>query len=203
MMHPIALLAAVTLNFLTSGAFFTTETNQGTPLDPFVFVKESRPAQNAKSEAGPLNIVHEAGLRPAMLSDDGATPLYNADGTQLGVSLVQWLGAHGVAQLMPAGSDAETVTATFYGLIPDADYSLFEGRIEHDRAIFTPLDGSGNTNSFRSGADGRASITVTVPHMLTRADAIELVYHSDNQSHGTSPGNPGYTAHPQLVARLP
>ncbi len=202
-MQPIALLAAVTLNFMTHGAFFTTETNQGTPLDPFVFVKESRPAQNAKSEAGPLNIVHEAGLRPAMLSDDGATPLYNADGTQLGVSLVQWLGAHGIAEVTPTGPNAETVSATFYGLIPDADYSLFESHIDHDRATFTPLDGTGNTNSFRSGEDGRASITVTVPHLLTHADAIELVYHSDNQSHGTSPGNPGYTAHPQLVTRLP
>lgn len=203
MAYPIALLAALTLTFVSSGSYFSTVTHQGTPLDPQVFVKDASPPQNPKPGDGPQNIVHEAGMRPALLGDDAATPLYNADGTPLGFSAREWFGAQGVAQISAADAGSDVVTASFYGLIPNADYSLFEAPAESKSVDLKPLDGNGATNSFVSGADGRASITVTVPHLLTHADAIVLVYHSDNQNHGASPGNPGYTAHAQLAARVP
>jgi hypothetical protein len=144
--------------------------------------------------------LHEAGMGPAVLGSDSATPLYNADGTSLDVSLANWLGAHGVAQIAPAGPNADLVTATFYGLIPDADYGLFQGHTTTSYLDIAPLDGSGSSNSFRSDDDGRGSISVSTTHQLGRFDTVVLVYHSDNQTHGSSPGNPGYTAHVQLVA---
>jgi hypothetical protein len=44
---------------------------------------------------------------------------------------------------------------------------------------------------------------VTTPTMLTRANAVLLVYHTDGQAHGLSRGVPGVTAHHQLIARVP
>lgn len=202
MMYAVALLAAVTLDFVSGGSFFSAQTHQGTPVDPLVFIKDSRPVANAKPEAGKLNILHEASVGAAVLGSDSATPLYNADGTSLDVSLANWLGAHGVAQVTPAGPNADVVSATFYGLMPDADYSLFQGHTTTNFLDIAPLDGSGSSNSFRSDDDGRGSINVTTARPLGQFDTIVLVYHSDNQTHGSSPGNPGYTAHVQLVARV-
>jgi hypothetical protein len=39
--------------------------------------------------------------------------------------------------------------------------------------------------------------------MLTGANAVLLVYHSDGRTHGTSRGQLGVTAHHQLIAKVP
>ena len=44
-------------------------------------------------------------------------------------------------------------------------------------------------------------MTVTAPQLLTHANAVLLVYHSDKTFHGDQRGEIGVTAHHQLIAR--
>jgi len=46
-----------------------------------------------------------------------------------------------------------------------------------------------------------AWVTLTAPQMLTHANAVLLVYHSDKTFHGDQRGEIGVTAHHQLFAR--
>ena len=57
-------------------------------------------------------------------------------------------------------------------------------------------------NSFVAKADGTASVTVNAPEILTSANAVLLVYHSDGKTYGTSRGDIGVTAHHQLIAKV-
>ena len=180
----------------THAAFFSAETKQAKPLDPQVFVRDAK----AQAGTGPQNIQHAAGLRPALIADSPKTALFNAQGKSLGFSLGKWLGARGKVHV---AADTHAVTVRLTGLRPNGTYSLFENHFDQQPIGFTPLDGSGTTNTFVARKNGKATVTVKVPQPMSHANAVLLVYHSDNQAHGASRGEIGVNAHHQLIARLP
>ena len=189
---------AAELPFQTHAAFFSNETRQAAPIDPQVFVAD--PASPAAT--GPQGIRHVAGFRPALIqSDPPSTALSNADGKPLGFTLGVWLGATGHMTMTPRKAGGETVKASFQRLRPRAEYSLFESHFDQTPIGFTPLDGKGTANSFRTDARGNARITVTTPDTLTHANGVLVVYHSDGRAHGGSRGEVGINAHHQLIAR--
>ncbi len=191
-------VSPVTLTFEAHGTFFSAETHQPEGIDPQVFVKVP-----GMAGVGPQKIAHVMGVMPAHLTDPANTPLYSARGKPLNVTLGHWLSAHGTATIAPMGSHGEKVTVSFAGLIPRGSYSLFVVIFQHGGNTFGPLDGMGKSNNFVASTTGAGSVTVTTPTMLTHANAVLLVYHSDGQAHGTSRGSPGVTAHHQLIARVP
>ncbi len=91
----------------------------------------------------------------------------------------------------------------FTDLISGGRYSLFENHFTAAGVMFTPLDGTGKANSFSADAKGIGRITVSVPGLITHAEAILLVFHSDGIDHGAVRGSPGVTAHHQLIMRVP
>ena len=185
------------LTFMIHAAFFSSETKQPKPVDPHVFVQD--PASPAAT--GPQNIQHIAGIRPALLEQDGkTTPLFNAKGESLGFDFGQWLGATGRVTIMPGNGKAK-ISAQFSKLRPGGSYSLFENHFDRQPVGFTPLDGAGKANNFVADKKGAARVTVTAPQMLTHANAVLLVYHSDKTFHGDQRGEIGVTAHHQLIAR--
>jgi hypothetical protein len=186
------------LSFRTHADFFSTETGQNPLIDPQVFVADA----TAQAATGPQGIKHVAGFRPAKIqSAPGTTSLNNADGKQLGFTLGTWLGAKGDVTIVPAKASGSTITAKFHGLLPNAEYSLFENHFDQDPVGFTPLDGKGTKNSFRADAKGHPSITVASPDVPTSKNAILVVYHSDGKSHGSSRGEIGIGAQHQLIVR--
>jgi hypothetical protein len=100
------------------------------------------------------------------------------------------------------GAHAALVTASFSRLIPGGVYSLFVATFRPTGNTFAPLDGRGLHN-FAALSDGTARASVYTPYHLAHANAVLLVYHSDGRAHGMSRGEPGVTAHHQLIARLP
>lgn len=173
-------------------------------VDPQVFVTD--PA--AVAATGPQGIPHAAGVRPAFGVDDPHKPALQAEGRSLNFSLGQWFGARGTVTLAPAPAPAAaggTTNATFRfdGLVRGGRYSLFENHFSDPGVTFTPLDGSGTTNSFTSGSDGAATIQVTIPGAVTHAEGLLLVYHSDGHDHGMQRGAIGVDAHHQLIVRVP
>jgi len=184
------------LTMETHAAFFSAETKQPKPLDPQVFVRDAK----AQAGTGPQGIEHAAGFRPALISESPKTPLFNAQGKPLGFPLGKWLGARGKVHV---AADGHTVTVRLTGLRPKGTYSLFENHFDQQPIGFTPLDGSGKTNTFVARNDGKATVTVKAPETMTHANAVLLVYHSDHQAHGTSRGQIGVNAHHELIARIP
>jgi hypothetical protein len=187
------------LSFVTHAAFFSTETGLPAALDPQVFVL----ALKAPAARGPQNIDHVAGIRNARISDDHLLPIYDAHRRALGMTLGQWLGAHGAVTLTPLADGSERVEVELADLAPGAQFSLFENHFDQSPIGFTPLDGAGHSNSFRANADGTASVVIVSPTSLTHANAVLLVYHSDGKTHGEERGEIGVDAHHQLIARLP
>ena len=198
----IAVLAAatvVTLTFVSHASFFSSETKQAAPLDPQVFVKDA----SALAGAGPQFIDHDAGLRPALLSDPPDSDLFNAHAAPLGVTLKQWLGARGTVEIVTLNANAQNVTVRFEGLSPYGVYSLFQNRYDQQATVFAPLDGIGTSNSFMADSGGGGSLTMLVTPPLVHDNAIVLVFHSDGAPHGMSRGGVGVNAHSQLIVRLP
>jgi hypothetical protein len=187
-----------TYGFISHAAFFSVETKQANLLDPQVFVAD--PA--AQAGTGPQGIVHAAGYRPAYGVDAPNTPLSNAQGKSLGITVGQWFAARGQVTLTPDGSNTRA-TLQFTGLIPRGRYSMFENHFAPSGITFAPLDGTGKTNSFNAGSNGTASLTVVVPGPVTPSDGILLVYHSDGVDHGMHRGQIGVIAHHQLITRMP
>ena len=187
------------LQFVTHASFFSKETKQPTPLDPQVFVRDP----GAGAGVGPQAIEHVKGLRNLLLSDPPETPVSSATGKALGLTAGKWLGATGTVTITPDPQGGAEVVATFQGLKPGGTYSLFENHFDTNPVTFTPLDGKGTANSFKAKRDGSASTKVSSPEMLTGANAVLLVYHSDGRTHGTSRGQLGVTAHHQLIAKVP
>ncbi|MDB5762169.1 MAG: hypothetical protein JWQ21_1164 [Herminiimonas sp.] len=185
------------LEFETHAAFFSSETKQKDALDPQVFVK----AASAESGVGPQGIRHAPGLKNALTSDDINLPLYTAEAKPLGMSLGEWLAANGHAVLSPQPDGKERITVVLSGLKPGGHYSLFENHFEQHPIGFTPLDGTGIDNNFIADSNGRGTVTVISPSILTHDNAVLLVYHSDGQTHGKSRGAIGLNAHHQLIAR--
>jgi hypothetical protein len=181
-------------------AFFSSETKQPKPVDPHVFVQD--PASPAAT--GPQNIQHVAGVRPALIEEHAkTTPLFNAKGESLGFDFGQWLAANGRVAITPSASSKAKISAQFSKLRPGGSYSLFENHFDQQPVGFTPLDGAGKANNFVANRKGAAEVTLTAPQMLTHANAVLLVYHSDKTFHGDQRGEIGVTAHHQLIARIP
>ncbi|WP_199900079.1 hypothetical protein [Rhodopseudomonas sp. B29] len=185
------------LSFETHAAFFSTETEQPSAVDPQVFVEDAA----APEATGPQGIKHVAGVRPALIERDSKTSrLFNAAHKPLGFDLQSWLAASADASIVQ--TDGKVVfKASFKHLQPNASYSLFENHFDTRPISFTPLDGAGTGNNFTTGADGTAAVTVTLPAMPTHDNAVLLVYHSDGKAHGTVRGQIGLNAHHQIIAR--
>jgi hypothetical protein len=181
----------------THAAFFSGETKQNLPLDPQVFVS----APNSAAAVGPQGIKHEAGVRPAMISDNPALPIMNASGKSLGMNLGAWLSAKGNVIFTNQPSGKQKVTVIFSGLKPKGQYSLFENHFDETPIGFTPLDGNGTDNNFVADFQGNAAATIYAPKPLTSDNAVLLVYHSDGQTHGQRRGNIGVDAHHQLIVK--
>ena len=196
LVQPARAQQPVTLQFETHAAFFSQEMGLTKAIDPQVFVEEA----DAPAATGPQNIKHIAGFRTALILDTPDRKLFSAAGRPLGFTLGKWLGASGKVILVPVPSGAEKVIAVFTGLKPGGVYSLFENHFDQKPIGFTPLDGQGTGNSFVAGNDGRGAVSLVVPHQLTNDNAVLLVYHSDGESHGTSRGEIGVTAHHHLIA---
>lgn len=189
----------VALAFELHAVFFSDETHQPKALDPQVFVAD--PA--AKAGIGPQNIRHAAGYRPALLSDPHNLAAHNADGKPLGFTIGDWFAAKGQTQIARQPDGRALVACTFSSLLPHGVYSLFENHFDQKPIGFTPLDGTGKTNSFTADARGNAQVSLHAPQPLTHANAVLLVYHSDGRTHGMQRGPIGVTAHHQLIARIP
>jgi hypothetical protein len=188
---------ALKLNFVTHAAFFSQETKQPQAIDPQVFVHDPAAAE----AVGPQGIKHVAGLRPARIDQDPkTTPVFTALDKPLGFDLGAWLGASGSVVVADDGGKV-TLTANFAGLRPNGEYSLFENHFDQKPVGFTPMDGTGQTNSFVAGPDGSAKVAMTLAHVPTHANAVLLVFHSDGQTHGAERGQIGVEAHHQLIAR--
>ena len=196
---PARTTGTITLTFVLHGAFFSKETHQPIAIDPQVFVL----APGVRAGIGPEQIPHGADFRPARLADPPDTQLYGADGVPLNLTLKQWLSARGTAAIDPVDDSGDRVDAFFLGLIPHGTYSLFEVTARPSGNVFTPLDRAGTSNNFVANARGRARITVATPSLLTHANAVLLIYHSDDHTYGRSRGMPGVNAHHQLIAQLP
>lgn len=188
---------AVKLNFETHAAFFSAETGLSHALDPQVFVR----ADNAVASVGPQGIAHAVNLRNAWSDDPGVTPIRNARGQPLPMTLEQWFGARGTVTLTPRSDGSERIVVSLAGLAPKGQYSLFENHFDQNPIGFTPLDGDGVSSSFRANENGDAMVKIVSPTILTHDNAILLVFHSDGQAHGQQRGTIGVDAHHQLIAR--
>ena len=191
--------AATTLkmDFVTHAAFFSAETKQPKALDPQAFVRDPAAAE----AVGPQGIKHAASVRPALIDLDARTlPVHTADDKPLGFNLGAWLDAKGSVTISDADGMPK-LTATFSGLVPNGKYSLFENHFDQKPIGFTPMDGTGQANTFTAKADGTAEIALTLTHIPTHANAVLLVYHSDGLDHGLEKGPIGVVAHHQLIAR--
>ena len=187
----------VRMAFQTHASFFSIETKQLKPIDPQVFVQDGLAAPGT----GPQGIHHVSGVRPARLaSDPPGARLVNADNQPLGFTLGQWLAAKGELTITPSGAGA-LVAMSFTGLRPNAQYSLFENHFDQSPVGFTPLDGNGQANGFRTDASGAAMVTVTAPAMLTHDNAVLLILDNDGKAHGMQRGAIGVSALHQLIAR--
>jgi hypothetical protein len=185
------------MTFTTHAAFFSAETKQPKPIDPQVFVEDA----SAQAATGPQNIKHDAGVRPAQIDQDPKTSkLFNAEHKPLGFDLQSWLSASGNVTVTDQGGKV-TLEAAFKGLQPNASYSLFENHFDTTPISFTPIDGTGKTNSFTTQSDGSAKVSVTLPAMPTHANAVLLIYNSGGQPHGLERGHIGVDAHHELIAQ--
>lgn len=187
----------VRYGFVLHAPFFSNEARIPNLLDPHVFVADPVGVEGV----GPQGIMHAAGFRPALMVDDPAQMLFSAKGKPLGVTLRQWFSASGSYVGTRQNDGTEKIVATFAGLIPDGRYSLFENHFAPAGVTFTPLDDKGIGNNVVARADGTATLTLTAPAMLTHANAVLLVYHSDGRDHGVERGAIGDTAHHQLISR--
>ncbi|MFM0591812.1 hypothetical protein [Paraburkholderia dilworthii] len=192
-------IPALTLPFETHAAYFSREVTSPTILDPQVFVRD----KSAQAERHWQGIEHVAGVRNAQIEDAGATNLYTAKGTPLGMTAGQWFTAGGTVMLKPRADGREDVTVQLHGLKPGGKFSLFENHFDQQPTGFTPVDGTGNGNSFVADSNGFASVSMVAPARMNHANAVLVVYHSDNETHGSERGAIGETAHHQLIARVP
>jgi hypothetical protein len=185
------------MDFVTHAVFFSGEMKLPKTLDPHVFVRDSAAAEGV----GPQGIKHVAGIRPPFIDQDAPTsPLFTAENKPFGFDLKTWLGAKGVVTISEQAGKIR-LEASFSGLKPGGTYSLFENHFDQKPVGFTPTDGTGQSNSFVAQPDGSAKVSLMLPHVPTHANAVLLVYHSDNQAHGLERGRIGVDAHHQLIAR--
>jgi len=180
-------------------AFFSRETGQPRVIDPQMFVA----TPGAPASVGPQMIRHVAGVLPVLANASAGTPLRDALGRLFGVTLGHWEAARGTATLTCQGGSASLVSR-FTELLPRAAYSLFIVHLQvQGPRRFTPLGApDGRGSAFVTGTTGTWTETSTVAPCLTPAEAVVLVWDSDGRAHGAGIGEPGVTAHNQLIAPL-
>lgn len=188
--------AYVTHAFVTGAEQSSLEARADQLVDPQVFVRQD----GAAAVTGAQGIAHAAGLRSALMTDDPVTPAVNAQGKALGFSLGSWFGARATMVYDPASAKPQ-VAMGFAGLNPGGVYSVFERR-GGAGAAFAPLDATGARTTFTADAQGNAAMQLTLGAPLLPGNTIVVIYHSDGTAHGTDPGQPGITAHAQLMYRL-
>jgi hypothetical protein len=172
--------------------------SQGLPsvIDPQVFVR----AAGSAAGTGPQGISHAKGLAPAHKSLAANTPLFNAVGAPLHLTLGEWRAARG-SVVLSCVSGRETAVSQATGLVPDGLYSVFIVHLHlQGAARFTPFGGAGGTNnSGTASPTGSLKLTDTVTPCLTSAEAVLIVWHSDHASHAGSLGMIGVTSHNSLI----
>ncbi len=179
--------------------FFSHEAHQPRVIDPQMFVA----APGAPAGIGPQMIRHVAGVAPVLAAAPAATPLLDALGRPLGVTLGRWAAARGTATIACDGRSS-TLVSRFTRLLPRAVYSLFvvHLRVRGPRR-FTPLGApDGRGSSFVTDASGIWTETSVIAPCLTPAEAVVLVWDSDGRSHGPVIGQPGVTAHNHLIVPI-
>ncbi len=176
--------------------FFSREARQPRVIDPQMFVA----APGAAGGIGPQMIRHVAGVLPVLAADPATTPLLDALGRPLGVTLGRWEAARGAAALMCRGGSS-TLVSRFTHLLPRAAYSLFVVHVHiQGPGRFTPLGApDGRGSSFITGTSGAWTETSVIAPCLTPSEAVVLVWDSDGRSHGSVIGQPGVTAHNHLI----
>jgi hypothetical protein len=189
------MLAAI---LLALGAVAFQPVSPATTAQPSdVFVRD--PAAQAQPDPGG----HVWGIRPPAAADPDTVPLLDANGDPLKAVLGVWRTADGSLDVTP-GPRGTRVRAVFHHLVPDGRYSLFLRQLAGTSGtVFTPLDVTGNANSFSADDRGFAEAIVTSPLAFPSGTQVVLIYHSDGVDHASSLGNPGINAHAQLIARLP
>ena len=172
----------------------------GPVIDPMTFT----PAPTSEAGTGPLSIRHVAGIAPVKETEPPSTQLLGADGKTLGTTLGRWERARGKVAFTCVGSKRRA-TSTLTGLLPGATYSAFVVHTAFDGPRrFTPWgDPAGTTNNFKASASGTASPTNDLDGCSTNADDIIIIWHSDDITHGKSPGAIGVNWHTSLIARVP
>lgn len=180
--------------------FFSHEAGLSTVIDPQMFVS----SPGAPAGVGPQGIYHVANIAPAPMTAPPATPLLDANGAGLGVSLGQWEAARGRATLVCRGQ-TQLVESRFRDLLPRGVYSLFVVHFAVQGAgRFTPLGtADGSDDSFIADPAGHGQKAVATSPCLTSSEGVVLAWHSDGQTHGSSIGMPGYTSHNQLIFPVP
>jgi hypothetical protein len=181
--------------------FFSSESGLTSAIDPQVFTA----SPGAAAGTGPQGIVHAAGYAAARESEPASSGLFAADGTPLHLTLGAWNAAKGTLALSCA-SGREKVASTLTGLVPSGVYSVFDVHLLVNGAgRFTPLgDPTGIDNTFTATSRGTASSTNTVAGCLAHmTDAVVVIWHSDGQAHGATPGTLGITWHNAVIAQVP
>jgi hypothetical protein len=180
--------------------FFSTESSISPVIDPQMFAA----APGAPAAVGPQMIRHVADIAPVLRSAPAATALYGADGQPLHITLGTWEAARGTVALTCAGG-TETAVSTLQGLVPGGLYSVFVVHLMVNGAgRFTPLgNAAGTDDSFTASATGAADPTDRVSGCLTDQEAVVVIWHSDRQTHGQSPGTVGVTWHNAVIVQVP
>ncbi len=147
-------------------------------------------------------------------------------GAPLGFTLKEWLSAIGFGTYIEENGNA-SINLTFHDLVPNGTYSIWCHRVTSPpnyKEENSPLGASdGSQNVFKSDSMGNATFSLKLMALPTTTNVtykdwvamyvtktvpissnitwtlIGVVYHSDGQTHGATPGEFGKNAHLQLV----
>lgn len=131
-------------------------------------------------------------------------------GEPLGFSMAEWMTASGRGTYLMSDSDI-LLDVEFENLVPNAVYTTWCIRMNLplDTPTIKPCGSSdGTQNWFISSEVGTGEIEVVLnqpfePSTKDIRSMIAIVYHSDGNTYGSSPGEMGKNAHMQLVYEFP
>ena len=180
--------------------FFSAETKQAKVIDPQMFAQ----APGAAAARGPQNVDHAANLAPVAAEAAPDTALYDATGKPLNITLGRWKQASGESQLT-CTAGKETIRSSFKGLLATGAYQLFVAHFNvNGPGRFSPAGAAdGGGDAVQPVAGGAATHSTSFSPCLTPDDGLVLIWASDGQSHGATPGAIGVTQHNQLIVRAP
>ena len=180
--------------------FFSHESGLGTVIDPQMFIA----SPGAPAQIGPQMIPHVAGLMPVAHDAPSSTPLLDANGRPLDVTLGAWEKATGTLTLT-CSKNVEAAKSQLTGLLPRSLYSVFVVHLKVDGpGRFTPFGNpAGTDDSFTSTRSGKAITTDHVNGCLDHQEAVVVIWHSDGKTHGAAPGILGLTWHNSVITQVP